>query len=222
MSAPTVSCIVPAFNAERFLRQALDSVFAQTYRPLEVIVVDDGSTDATAAVAEAAGVVLLRQENAGFLAARDAGLAAASGEYVAFLDADDLWVADKIERQVAALRANPALDLCVGHFLNFWDADVAHEAARYHEHRLARLLSGYIVAMLLARRDAFTRFGTFTSGGNRSDTAWFARAIALGARLETLPDLLLHRRVHAANVSRAKPYSLDGLFDLIRARRTEA
>lgn len=222
MRSETVSCIVPAHNAERFLRPALRSIFEQTHAPYEVIVVDDGSSDGTAAIARALGdrVRLVQTENRGALVARDRGLAAASGDWVAFLDADDLWRQEKTEVQLRAFCRDPEIDLCVGHFENFWEAEVAEERDRYRDHQLSRPSSGYIVPALLAPRGVFERFGGFSSEGNRSETGWFARAVARGAKVETLPDVVLDRRLHRSNDSRVNPSSsIDGLFDLIQARR---
>ena len=221
MSLATVSCIVPAYNAERFLLPALESIFRQTYPALEIIVVDDGSTDGTAAVVRRLGdqVTLVEIEHGGCPVARDAGLAVARGDFIAFLDADDLWAPEKTERQLDVLRRKPEIDLCVAHFLNFWHPEVADEEAQYRDHPLSRPMSGYIVPTLMASRSAFDRFGGFTSEGYASDTGWFAHAVAMGARIETLPDVLLHRRFHSANDSRVSRSSLDGLFHLIKARR---
>ena len=93
MKPPLISCIVPVYNGERYLRQALDSILTQTYRPLEIIVADDGSTDGTAAVVTRYGdqIHYIRQDNSGAPAVRNLGLRVAHGEFVAFLDADDLW-----------------------------------------------------------------------------------------------------------------------------------
>src|SRR5436190_1570422 len=100
---PQVSVIVPAFNAGRTISAALASVFAQTYRDFEVIVVDDGSTDDTAArIAEWGDRVLyVRQPNGGPARARNTGIGRSRGRLVAFLDADDVWLPEKLERQVA-------------------------------------------------------------------------------------------------------------------------
>ena len=105
-----VSVIIPAYNAERFLQMTLASAQAQTYEDLEIIVIDDGSTDATAAIAEAAAQVdrrvrVVRQENAGVAAARNRGLAEARGDYIAPLDADDEWHPQNVALQIAALKA---------------------------------------------------------------------------------------------------------------------
>lgn len=104
-----VSVIIPAFNAERCLRDAVDSAFNQTYAPIEVIVVNDGSSDATAEVAAGYGerIVYLEQGNRGQGAARNAGLRVARGEFVAFLDADDYWKSTFVQTCVEFLRSHP-------------------------------------------------------------------------------------------------------------------
>lgn len=122
-----VSVIIPAYNAEKFISEALDSVFAQTYRPIEVIVIDDGSTDRTAEIVKDYSIVkinktiktditkielrYLYQENGGPSKARNTGIKAAKGEYIAFLDADDLWMSDKIEKQIQLFKKDPKIDV---------------------------------------------------------------------------------------------------------------
>lgn len=102
----TVSVVIPAYNAAAFLRQTIESVLAQTRPALEVLVVDDGSTDDTAQIAQSFGspVRCLRQENQGLSRARNAGILAARGDWIALLDADDLWLPHKLARQMECLR----------------------------------------------------------------------------------------------------------------------
>ena len=102
---PKVSVIIAVFNGERFIRSAVESVLSQTYRDFEIVVADDGSTDRTGEIIRKLGhrIVYKRQTNAGPVAARNLGVASSSGEYVAFLDHDDLWCGDKLERQVGIL-----------------------------------------------------------------------------------------------------------------------
>ena len=102
---PTVSVVIPCYNGAAFLRETLDSVLAQTYPPLEVILIDDGSTDESAAIAESYGppVRVIRQENQGESVARNRGMDEARGDWIACLDADDLWKPEKLERQLAAI-----------------------------------------------------------------------------------------------------------------------
>lgn len=103
------SIVIPSFNYGRFLRQAIDSAVGQTYPNIEVVVVDDGSTDDTAAIATAAGARLVRQPNQGLSAARNAGLDQAHGEFVVFLDADDELLPGAVADGIEALSSNPAL-----------------------------------------------------------------------------------------------------------------
>jgi glycosyltransferase involved in cell wall biosynthesis len=105
----TISVVIPAYNAARFLPRCLNSVFAQTLQPVEVIVVDDGSTDNTAALAAALGARVVSQANGGVSAARNTGIRIASGDWLALLDADDRWAPEKLERQVARIRSKTVL-----------------------------------------------------------------------------------------------------------------
>jgi len=113
-----VSAVIPAYNTERYLRRAIESVLAQRYRPIECIVVDDGSTDGTGDIARSFGdrVRVIRQPNAGASAARNAGIEAARGAYIAFLDSDDYWLDTKLESQMRVLTAHPGLRLVSTHW----------------------------------------------------------------------------------------------------------
>ena len=121
---PLVSILVPAFNAERWLPDTIRSVLSQSWSPLEIIVVDDGSTDGTAEVAASfapTGVTLLQQSNCGAPAARNRALRASTGDYIQYLDADDLLAPDKIERQVRMLEDSPRGCVAVGGCIYFED-----------------------------------------------------------------------------------------------------
>ena len=119
-----VSIIVPVFNCETFIAEAIESALAQTYRTIEVIVVNDGSTDGTLSVLQGFGdqIKVIDQANGGPPKARNAGLAAAKGEYIAFLDADDVWLPGKVAAQVAHLEANPDVGTCYFSW-HVWPAD---------------------------------------------------------------------------------------------------
>jgi len=114
---PRVSVIIPAYNAERFLRETLDSVLAQTYRDFEVVVVDDGSTDSTREIvrSSAGPVRLIEQANAGPSAARNHGIRESGGELIAFVDSDDLWLPDKLAEQVPLFDAAGRVGLAYCH-----------------------------------------------------------------------------------------------------------
>jgi glycosyltransferase involved in cell wall biosynthesis len=201
-----ISCIVPAFNGEKYLEEALESILRQTYRPMEAIVVDDGSSDGTAAVAAryANQIRYIRQNNSGAPTARNLGLNLAQDEFVAFLDADDLWHPEKLERQMARFRDRPQLDICVAHVQNFWIPELKEEAERFRNHRLAKPVPGYATGTLLARKAIFDTVGHFNTDLKHGDAQeWFIRAAEQGAVMELLPDVLLYRRLHLSNFSRA-------------------
>jgi len=205
LERPLISCIVPVFNGERYLAEALESVLAQTYRPLEIIVADDGSTDGTRGVAASYSdsVTYQCQPTAGPPATRNLGLRTARGEFVAFLDADDLWHPEKLARQMARFEARPEIGACVTHVRHFWIPDLTEEERRFRGHRRAEALPGYYTSTLLARRSVFDTVGEFNPALWHSDaTEWFLRAAELGAVVELLPEVLTYHRLHHTNLSR--------------------
>jgi glycosyltransferase involved in cell wall biosynthesis len=198
--------VIPVFNGERYLAEALDSVLSQTYSPIELVVVDDGSTDATPAIIAGFGssIESVRQANAGPSAARNRGIEKARGQYIAFLDADDLWVANKTEKQLARLTSNPGAAISTALMQNFWTEDLKHEAERMKDTATARPQPGPSQT-LLARRDAFDRVGLFDPALRHRDTQdWITRARAVGLTFEHVAEVLVHRRLHSSNLSRSR------------------
>jgi glycosyltransferase involved in cell wall biosynthesis len=201
-----VSVIVPVFNGARFLAEALDSILAQTYAPIEIIVVDDGSRDKTPGVVSSYGdkVRYLRQENAGPASARNRGLIASKGLFVAFLDHDDLWHPEKLARQMKRFEDRSELEICVTYAQNFWIPELAEEAEKLKNHPHSKPLPGYIASTLLAKYTTFKKIGLFNSALKHTDTTdWFWRARESGTSMEMLQDLLVFRRIHKKNLSRA-------------------
>ena len=214
-----VSCIVPAYNAERWLGDALESILAQTYQPLEILVVDDGSTDGTPDVVASFGerIVGLRQPNAGPASALNRGLGASRGELVAFLDADDLWPPRKLELQAARLSAAPELAACYGLVQNFWTDDVKIEAEALRGHRILSPLPGLVTGTLLARRSTFDRLGPFVDQRHAYALDWALRLKHAGLAHEVLDEVLLLRRYHQGNMSRdGGARSRDQVLDLLK------
>lgn len=200
-----MTCVVPAFNSERFIGEALQSILQQKIPPAEVIVVDDGSTDATAEVV--AGfmprVRYIRQRTVGPPATRNAGIAAARHDLIAFLDADDRWHEEKLWRQLTCLEADPTIDVCVVRARNFWASELVDEEASLHDHPRAGPIPAYVSGAMLARRRAFERVGLFdTSLWFADGPVWFMRARRLGVRVHEVPDVLLQHRMHRDNISR--------------------
>jgi glycosyltransferase involved in cell wall biosynthesis len=214
MSEPLVSTILPVFNCERFIGAALDSVLAQSHPRVEIIVVDDGSSDASAAVAEERGVRVLRREHAGVSAARNAGIAAAGGELVAFLDADDLWPADRLEHQVAYFRDRPDTQILMGYSRMFLEPGEQHPEW-LTEQWIASLrtvpidgvdpapgMSGAVQSPLtmMVRAELFDAVGGFdTSYAIGEDIEWLMRATDAGYPHEVLDRVVTLYRLHATN-----------------------
>ena len=168
-----VSVIVPAFNADRWIAETLTSIRAQTYEPLETIVVDDDSDDATASIATASGATVLRTHGGGPGGARNAGLARARGEFVQFLDADDLLATGKIARQVAVLRASGA-DVAWEPFHDLVPVASPPNAVFTVGRKLTPELGADLAASLLSAR-GFVQLGAMlVRRSPRTDAIWFA------------------------------------------------
>jgi glycosyltransferase involved in cell wall biosynthesis len=206
MSASLISCVIPVYNGERFLAEALDSVLAQTYRPLEILLSDDGSTDGTPKVAAryAQQIRYLRQANAGPASARNRGLELAEGDFVALLDSDDLWHPEKLERQMARFEKDADLEVCVTHFQNFWTSEMGDEEQQQENDPLLKPWPGYAVPTMLARRYVFTeKVGLYDEQVRHGEnTEWFLRAAERNIRIDLLPDVLVRRRLYDDNFTR--------------------
>ena len=200
-SQALVTVMIGVYNAEAYVAEAIESVLAQSYSPIELIVVDDGSDDRTAEVVALyrPAVRFVKQQRGGIGAARNRAAELADGDFLAFLDADDRFVADKIERQLDAFAADPSLDVVYGHVREFISPDLDSAVA-------ARLRPPVADApwptpnLMLVTRDAFFRVGGFSTTlrvGVGVD--WCARAQEAGLKSHVLPHVLLERRLHSAN-----------------------
>jgi glycosyltransferase involved in cell wall biosynthesis len=199
-----VGLVIAAWDAERFLGEALASVAAQTRPPDEVVLVDDGSTDGTAALAESWAdrlpeLRVLRRAHEGIGASRNAGIAAVTGDLVCFLDADDLWLPAKVERQVAAFAADPALEAVCCLVDEFTDPSAAAATVAVRAPRAG--LGGALPSATMLRRSVIDRLGSFSSARAGEWVEWWARARADGAAETTVPEVLVRRRIHDANNS---------------------
>jgi glycosyltransferase involved in cell wall biosynthesis len=219
-SEASVTCILPVYNGERFLREAIRTVLDQNHPRLELLVVDDGSTDGTQAVLrEFEGAVrVIRHEHRGVAAARNVGLTEAQGDYVAFQDADDLWMPGKLVLQLERFKQSPELDICVTLMQNFWMKELAHEEAGFQGRRFAEPIPGFSLVCLLARRSVYAKIGLFKPALRvGSDTDWFLRARAARLVEGCVPEVLVRRRLHAGNLTRADLASRDTVLTSMKA-----
>ena len=204
MSPPLVSVVIPAFNATRFIRDALASIVRQEYGPLEILVVDDGSSDGTAEVARSFGAtIVIEQPNRGPAAARNRGIAAAQGGLIAFLDTDDLWPDGKLALQVQRLTQNPSLDVVLGQIRYEALDDRTLDGIRFDEPE--GVLTNVNLGAGLFRRSVFDRVGSFDESLRFSeDQDWFLRAREAGVGIAVLAEVTLLYRLHAGNMTRGK------------------
>lgn len=196
-----ISVMIPAYNAAPYLGEAIESVFAQSYGPLELIVVDDGSDDETADVARAYGdrLQFMTQQRGGNGAARNSAVGLARGDYYAFLDADDRFLPDKLERQMEALDEDPELDIVFGWVREFVSPELP-EAVRAQIKPPAQPQPWASPNLMLIRRAAFERIGLFDSSLRVGVTVdWYARATEAGVKNLVLPTVVLERRLHTQN-----------------------
>ena len=221
-----ISTFIAAYNAERYVAQALDSVLAQTLPSNEIIVVDDGSTDGTADVLRsfAGRVRLIPQQNRGPARALNVAIAASTGDTYAFLDCDDLWEPDKLRMQGAALSSDHDLEAVFGYVRQFASPDLDSKAVREYVVPEGPQ-PGISKNALLIRREAFERVGRFNEELTASDFVdWYARANILGLRWRMLPEVVALRRHHPGNAgrllrSRAHDETLLGLKRSVDLRR---
>lgn len=198
---PRVSVVIPVFDGELYLAETIESVLAQTRRVFEIILVDDGSTDDSARVASSfvETVQYYYQAHAGPASARNRGIEMARGNFLAFLDADDLWAPDKVEKQLAAFEDDPALDMVFGGVKEFHSPEL-DESVTQKLWANPHIVRGHLIGAMLIRRDSFLRVGLLDARWQISEFIdWYARARDQELRERMLPDLVLSRRLHQTN-----------------------
>ena len=215
---PLISVMIGAYNAAPYLGEAIESVFAQDYEPIELIVVDDGSTDGTADVARGfAQVHVIQQENGGNGAARNRAVENASGELYAFLDADDRFTPGKLTLQKAELDADPGLDIVFGHVREFLSPELDEDTRAGLRPPAPEPMPWTAPNLMLVRRESFERVGPFTTAVRVGVTVdWFARAAEAGLRYSILPDVVLERRLHTQNNGLRESASRSQYLEVIR------
>jgi glycosyltransferase involved in cell wall biosynthesis len=220
-----VDVVIPAYNARAYLGEALDSVLAQGVLVGKVVVVDDGSTDGTAALAAAHGApveLVAMPHNRGAATARNAGLARCAAEYVAFLDADDRWLPGKLHAQVAALANTPDAAFAICGVRAFVDSGLGADERVALLAQQPKVMEGWMASALVARRSLFARAGNFAEDLRIGEVIdWFSRVRRFGH--VALPVALVERRMHRSNTTRLaeeqrRDYLLAAHRHLIRRR----
>lgn len=229
MSTPRISVVMPAYNCAWCIDRAIDSVFAQTLTDYELIVVDDGSTDATPELLARRGSRLrvIRQANAGMSAARNAGIAAARGDFVAFIDSDDWWRPEKLAQQVALLDAHPEIGFC-SHATELQSPDGEVNGVwpcpESTENLVSQILGGRSAvaggaSSVMVRKQLLERTGGFDARlRGAEDTDLWVRLAAAG-NYACLPDRQVVVTRNPGSVSRNRETMRQGALDCLDKNR---
>jgi glycosyltransferase involved in cell wall biosynthesis len=189
------------YNAEGYLAEAIESILAQTYPVLEIIIIDDGSSDHSAQIAQNFGdkIIYKFQTNRGAASARNLGIELARGNFLAFLDADDLWEVDKLNLQVAAFTNEPNLDIVFGQVRHFYSPEL-EERNKIKIHCPSELMAGYYPGTMLIKKNSFHRVGMFETNWQVGEfISWYGKAKDLNMQIKMLPNLVMQRRLHTSN-----------------------
>jgi glycosyltransferase involved in cell wall biosynthesis len=207
----SVSVIIPVRNGATYVAEAIQSCIDQTRAVQEIVVVDDGSADATADVVARFGdrVTLLRQQWTGVGPAMNRGIGQSSGEFLAFLDHDDLWVPEKISHQLQEFQARPTLEAVFGQVEQFITPELESRLRDRIRVPDGPQAAAQTSAMLL-RRTAWHRIGPFDGEKNAwAFQSWYVRALTKSLQMSMMPIVVSRRRIHASNCSRLQR---DGLY----------
>ncbi len=217
-----ISVVLPVFNGERFLAEALESVRQQSLPAAEVIAVDDGSTDGSAALlATFPEVRVVSQANAGCAVARNRGAAATAHDVIAFLDQDDVWLPDRLARSAAHLAADPGLGFVVCATQNFLTPGLAVPPTWLDVRTLDIPQHGFGTCALMVRRATLAAVGPFDpTHVPVDDSDWLVRALDAGTRFLHLNEVLVRRRIHERNLTgtlRGTPAQANAMARILHA-----
>lgn len=219
MNEPLVSVILPLYNGKRFIASSIKSVLNQSYRSVELLVINDGSTDnSTDLIPADPRIRIFNRQNSGVAASRNFGIAQAKGRYLAFIDQDDYWYPDKLKLQMQTL-------------LN--ESNLGYILTRMHNHLVdnmerpewlkVELLEedpvGILPSTLLVRHSVFDEIGTFVEALiNGSDTEWFIRTRQADIQWKSIERVLVQRNIHEDNCSHDAETGKKELFSILRKK----
>ncbi len=199
---PLVSIILPVYNCEKFIGEALESIFTDTYKPKEIIVVDDGSTDNSARIASGfTDVKIISRKHKGVSVARNVGIKAAKGAYITFLDSDDIWIPDRLKYTIGYFSNHPNIEYVLGKQQMFLENDCPKPPSIKQEW-LDNPQNGSGTCVLMVKKSCFDRVGLFNPDYNiGEDTEWLLRANEANIPMARIPLVIIKRRIHGANLT---------------------
>jgi glycosyltransferase involved in cell wall biosynthesis len=200
--AAGISVIMVVKNGQKYLKEAIESVLGQTRPPEEIILVDGQSADQTAEIAQSYPQIrYLKQEKNGLADARNLGIRSSTRELITFLDHDDTWPTDKLQRQLREFQRSPQLEYCYGQ-VRFFPHSSYQQYYGFELSEVNGVMTGRTPGTLMARREMFETIGMFDPRYSIAcDFDWFARAAGSGLHSLFLPEVLLHKRLHESNLS---------------------
>jgi len=202
-----ISCIVTSFNSEKYIAEAINSILDQTYKHIELIVADGGSKDNTREVVQKlnSNIKFITQKTLSPSDTRNLGFQSSKGNYIAFLDADDLWHPEKLTRQMNCFAENSEIDLCITYAEMFWSEDLKNEKIFFKNHPRTKSIPGYATTTLLAKKNVFEIAGKFNKELWFTDAAeWFIRTKGLGLKMHIIEEPLTFHRMHQSNLTKRK------------------
>lgn len=217
VNRPRVSVIMPVYNGERFVGEALESIRRQNYEPLEIIIVDDGSTDKSAEIVAGYGswIHYVHQENAGPAAARNRGLELAQGEFITFLDVDDLWPDGKLTLQIERLIHDRDLDIVLGRIQYVELPGAARREISFESQD--NTLTGILLGCGVYRKSVFKKVGKFDESFRLGeDQDWFLRAREAKIPMVILKETTLIYRIHNSNLTQDFTFQKSQLGTVIK------
>jgi len=227
MTETAVSVILPIYNGSKYLSKCIKSILDQSYQHYEFIVIDDGSTDDSAAiVANYPAISYWKTTNQGVAAARNLGIEKASGDWICFIDQDDIWTNDSLKLRLDLSQKMPHGKVIIGK--QKWFLDGLNEVPSWVKpEQMQNDLDGYLLGCALLKKDLFEQYGLFdTSFRFSSDFDWFFRLKDDAVKFNQIDEVVLEKRIHALNESRHAEKSLKELsraiYHSIKRKRARA
>ena len=211
MKDPLISVIMAVYNGEKYINEALCSIVNQSYQNIEVIVIDDGSTDKTADIIKSFSfpIIYHYQPNKGLANAQNTGIQMAKGDYFSFLDADDSWILDKTLLQLNTLNNNPDYDMVFGYTQQFHSPELP-DAFKEKIHCPKKPMPGLSANAMLIKRESFLRVGLFDTKWRKGPFVdWYARSQETNLNYHVLPQIVFKRRLHDSNLGLQRNYYID-------------